>query len=127
MITEKEVVTGKVFVWAVPTPSYLKDKYGDRPFHYELNTSDYSYVKGAVKVHEQEISVLVPAGINLVAKAIETLEDEKVKAREEYLKKIAEYQQQIDGLKLLPAPSKEVEPSVGEYIPADIFNDKIPF
>lgn len=121
MITQEEIVKGKVYVWAVPRSKYSIDSSEDkRPFSYEIRADDYHYTQGAVRVHECEITVKMPGGINLVAKAIETLEDAKVKARQEYMDKISALQEQINNLKMLPSPepTKEVAVAEGEYIPA---------
>ena len=131
MITTEESVTGKVYVWAVPRSSYAIERSEDkRPFSYEIKSEDYHYTTGAVKVHECTVTVKMPGGINLIAKAIETLEDAKVKARVEYMDRIKALEEQISNLKLLPPPEPRVAVAEGEFIPAghsDEFGNDTPF
>lgn len=105
MKTKREPVTGQICVWAVPRhPSSVKE--GERPFSYELSTnSSYHWTTGAVNVHTEEVVVMLPEGINLYEKAMETLYKAKEDAGKQYLEQLAQIDRQIDSLKLLAAPS----------------------
>ena len=108
--TKAEKVTGTVAVWAVPKyKSEMVD--GEPPFRYELSTG-HVWTRGAVKVAEYDnVTLDVPAGVNLVARAIKTLEEEREKAHEDYLDKAKVVDEQIAELKLLagPAPDDSLE------------------
>jgi len=96
-----KTIEGKVFVWALPKDASYEDM-TDGPFKYEISqSSSYHWKTGAVMIHEQDVVVNVPAGIDLISKAFETLEAAKVEAQVEYNKKIMEIDKQIQGLLML--------------------------
>lgn len=121
MFTVAESVTGEVQIWAVPRSSYApKDA---PPFSYQLHAGTIPYQDGSVKVCTHTVTLQVPAGVNLLQAALDTLEDAKVKAREAYMEKIRNLDIQIQSLRQLthqPEP-REV---VGEVLP---FDDDVPF
>lgn len=97
--TEAEFVPGEVRVWARPRKYYDPD--GLEPFVYELRT-DTCYAEGAVDVTGPvEISIPVPAGVNLVERAVLTLNEKKDLALKEYLKTCEELNKQIERLTLI--------------------------
>lgn len=108
MKTKREPVTGPISIWAVPRhPDTVAA--GERLFYYELSTTkEYHWRTGAVCVHTEEVTLMLPGGINLYEKAVETLYAAKEEASKEYLRKLAEIDKQIEGLKLLAAPVAEV-------------------
>jgi hypothetical protein len=67
-----QAVTGKVHVWAVPkNPDY--DDMSEGPFKYEItNSGSYHWKTGAVCILESDVTVQVPAGIDLISKAFGT-------------------------------------------------------
>lgn len=107
MKTKREPVIGPISVWAVPKhPSTMQP--GDRPFNYELSTNkSYHWSTGAVCVHTEEVTLVLPEGINLYEKAMETLYAAKEEAGKDYLRRLAEIDKQIEGMKLLAAPVVE--------------------
>lgn len=88
--TEEEVVEEDVVVWAVPIKSY-EEGYGERTFKYRMEIrNDSPYEEGATAVVGARVKVTVPAGINLVEKAVATLRRKKEEADAEYEKEVAE-------------------------------------
>lgn len=113
-----QAVTGTVHVWAVPkNPDY--DDLSEGPFKYEItNSGSYHWKTGAVCVFEQEITVNVPAGIDMISMAFKTLEAAKVQAQVDYNQRIMEIDKQMSQLLMLThQPEPSVEP---EFIPAEI-------
>lgn len=96
--TKEDTATGIVAVWAIPRSKWASDD--KPPFTYELHTRN-PYESGAVKVVEHEVTLRVPAGENLVAKAVSTLEEEKNDALKAYLATVEELNLRISQLKLL--------------------------
>lgn len=132
MITKKEAVTGKVAVWALPASKWeLQNNPQAEVFKYVLATGD-RWEQGAVKVQEYEISVVVPAGVDLLARAIATLQEQKEKVLGEAQRQATEIQQQINQLMLIGhEPTRVVD---GEFlgaepveVPTPSFDDDIPF
>ena len=123
MFTVSESVTGKVEIWAIPRSQWA-DK-SEPPFSYKLYAGTSPYQEGAVKVSTQEITLSVPAGVNLLQAALDTLEEAKVRAHEAYITKCMELDQQIQNLRQLThQPSAEPREVVGEVLTLD---DDIPF
>lgn len=84
MYTKHTAVESKATIWAIPkSENTIKYELLDHPdvtpepFFYKIYAG-YStpYESGAVKVHDFEITAFVPAGINLVEKAVETMQKE---------------------------------------------------
>jgi hypothetical protein len=103
-ITRAGEVTGEVGIWAVPRRDYEDDD--APPFRYVLRTG-HCYESGAVKVTEHEVTLAVPAGINLVARAIKTLEDERAEALKRYLDVCNEVQAKTQKLLLLSGATQD--------------------
>lgn len=119
MLTKKEKVQGTAFVWALPTSEWERTNNPDvGVFKYRIDTSTSRYESGAVKVCEFEVEMEVPAGINLLQRAIETLNEEKTRVLGEAQKRAMEIQEQINGLLMIghEKPAKEVE---GEFLAKD--------
>lgn len=99
MKTVDELVEGKMQVWAIP------DKYpdeGEPPFRYVVRDNIGSpYQDGAVMVKEQDVTIRVPAGIDLLEKAIETLKGEIKTTRADAEVRVNNLQEQINNLLLL--------------------------
>lgn len=118
--TKREKVEGQVSVWAVPKSNYElkreKEAAPDsvpRPFNFVLMSEPgRRWETGAVKVQTFDASFVIDGGINLVEKALETLNDEKKVAYDEYAKKLKELDAAIDRLKLL----EHMVPDDGEYV-----------
>jgi hypothetical protein len=96
--SKAEDVTGTVQIWAVPR-NHWEDT--GPPFTYRLGES---YRVGEVMVCEHEITLAVPAGINLIGKAVETLENKRKAAFEKYCELAKELQEKINYLLLLGGP-----------------------
>lgn len=100
MYTKSEQVTGEVEIWAVPRQAW--DPKDAPPFKYQIGRSYYT---GEVKVVTHQVTLEVPAGVNLYMAAMETLESAKNEAFKEYQQKAAEVDRQIAELRLLAAPT----------------------
>jgi len=119
MLTKREKVQGTAFIWALPTTEWERNMDPELGvFKYNVSTQSHRYESGAVKVSEHPISLEVPAGINLLERAIATLNEEKQRVLGEAQKKATEIQEQINGL-LMISHEKPVKEVAGEYIPAD--------
>lgn len=115
MITRLTKVTGIATIWAVPTSEWERKNDPDiGMFRYEV--AQYQYQTGAVKVRECEVTLTVPAGINLLERAIATLEEERTRVLGEAQKKAMELEQEIKKLLLLGGPGSASE---GELILAN--------
>ena len=92
------------------------------PFKYEItNSGSYHWKSGAVCVYEQDVTVDVPAGIDLISKAFDTLNAAKVQAQVDYNQRIMDIDKQIHQLLMLthqpePQPEDNDHDLVGELI-----------
>lgn len=116
MITQKTKVVGPVAVWATPTNEWERQQNKDLGvFKYVLRTTA-PYEAGSVKVHEYSVSLTVPAGIDLLQRAVATLMEAKDRVLGEAQRQAEEIQKQINQLLCLPAPTETLE---GEYYGKD--------
>ena len=119
MRTEKATFTQKLQVWAYPTDQYTRDMNPDSPaFEYKVCT-DKPWNSGAVMVHEEEVSLTVPAGVDLTTAAIATLEAAIKEVEDRDYQEIESLRQQIKNLVCLehqPTTEPELEsgPPQGE-------------
>jgi len=114
MKTKNTTFTQTVGVWAIPKSSYQIEQNPDaEPFDFQVQTG-MAWQNGAVKVHEEPITITVPEGINLTAKAIETLELAKAELYGSLKEQIKEIDNQIRTLSLLEhiTPEEEFEKGV---------------
>ena len=115
MKTKLTEVKGQVYIWAKPLSQYDYDRAQEEgvnpePFTYELSTQNYMFGDGNVNVTSEEVMLVLPAGINLIAKAIETLEDAKSKAHTELNDRLRELDAQIEKLQFITfVPQAEEE------------------
>ena len=125
MKTTNEVVKGIAYIWAVPKTEWalkreveLNDGVMDGicPFTYDITDSKSDWRNNTVLVHEFDIAGVVPAGIDLVLKAVETLRDKIVEIQAEADKKVAELEEQIKNLALIefqpPLPAEQEDESL---------------
>ena len=117
MYTEQTEVTSKASIWAIPkSESSIQYELQDNPgvvpetFFYKIYAG-YStpYESGAVKVHEFEVVAFVPAGINLVEKAIETLESEIKTIKADAYESVTKLEARIQSLQYI---THQPEPTV---------------
>ena len=98
MKTKKTVIKQKLNIWAIPQGTYTMENDPDAPpFYFEVKT-DMCWNTGAVNIHEVEFSAELPEGIDLTAKAIETLKEAKRKVQAEAHRDIADIEKMIDNL-----------------------------
>ncbi len=101
LVTEKEKITGVIKVWAIPRTDWYREMHPDEPpFQFELRTNTV-FDDAAVIVYEEELTVTVPAGIDLREKAIETLEEAMEEVRTDSKYRLEELQTKVNNLRLL--------------------------
>jgi hypothetical protein len=99
--TESTEVTETLQIWAIPRSEWQIERDPAKfPFRYEIRTGS-PYQDGSVKVHEQEVSLYVPAGIDLRKKAIETLSEEIKTVKKDADTRVKDLEEQINSLALL--------------------------
>ena len=109
LITEKTPVTETIQLWAMPQSQWHRENYPeDNPFRYEMRT-DEPYGEGNILLDEQELTLYVPAGIDLREKAVETLQAEVARIRREASEQCEKLQEQINSLRLLAHMPEEAE------------------
>lgn len=116
MLTKKTSVPGIIQIWALPKASWEinTEEYDGQPFKYALyGENSRPYQDGAVMVVEHRASFEVPAGVDLLAAAIATLQKQKTDVLAEAMKKTTEIEKQINQLQLIgyekPTAPREVE------------------
>ena len=109
MKTETTTLTQVLQVWAIPVSAWMRKQYPDKPhFNYEVKTNK-PWDEGAVKVHEAEVKIVIPAGIDITKAAIETLREAQKEVRIEADTKINELNERINDLLMLEyKPNLEV-------------------
>jgi hypothetical protein len=100
MYTKSEQVTGEVEIWAIPRQAWQDPT--DPPFRYQIGRS-YIHT-GEVKVSTHEVTLTMPAGVNLYLAAMETLETAKADAFKVYQNKAEEIDKQIKAMLQLAGP-----------------------
>jgi hypothetical protein len=102
MKTKREVVVQEACIWAVPVQEWQRDQYPEgQAFYYSIYAGASPYQSGSVNVCTIEVSGMVPAGVNLLERAVATLEEKKATAYKNYMKEVAAADKQIQGLMLL--------------------------
>lgn len=123
MKTKKTEFKQNVAIWAIPKTSYqIESNPGDEPFYFEVMTNS-AWQQGAVKVHDEEISITVPEGIDITRKAIETLNAAKVELQATLNQQVSELNDQINALLQLEYVKEDVIES--ENWDSDPFHDAI--
>lgn len=119
MITKPEKVVGKAAIWAIPLSDWERQrrKTEDR-FEYQICTHT-PYQTGAVKVADVEVSAMLPGGINLYQRAIQTLEEAKEERKRTYNEEISRINEQINSLLQLSwQPAEQPKEVEGEVLAA---------
>jgi len=106
--TKLTPITRTIKIWAIPK-SFPEP--GEEPFTFEVRT-DRPWATGAVMIHEEDVTLIIPAGINLIAKAVETLEQAKREKTDDYVRDLKDLDRRIDDLKLLTHMTEEVADDV---------------
>jgi len=83
MKTEETKLKVTLYVHATPNSLYGRIE-GQKPYDFNVYTFERHYDENAIMVHSLETSITVPAGINLTAAAVQTLEEKKQKLKEDY-------------------------------------------
>jgi len=98
-LTKLTEVTQDISIWAVPNHNAEPDQ---DPFDYELFTvGSRPWRDGAVKVNTLPVTLMVPAGLNLIQKAIETLKEAQDEVLKDAHEKVAELEKRIGEFTLL--------------------------
>ena len=101
MKTVETKVTKVIKVWAIPHSAYWRENHPSSiPFDFEVRTSK-AWDDGAVLVHEEEITLTVPAGIDLLSATISTMEEAIRNIKKDAAEKVDGLQKQINDLLLL--------------------------
>jgi len=110
-------VTKPVYVWAIPKNPDYDDMEGDL-FKYEFgNSGSYHWHNAAVCVYEQDVTIEVPAGIDMLGKAVETIDAKIVQAEVEFNNRVSELNKQKQQLLFLThQPENNDHDLVGEFI-----------
>ena len=113
MLTKSDHVTSVISVWAVPLSDWEISELeeGALPFKYESHITTKPWKQGAVKVTEHNVTLSVPEGVNLLEKAIETLEEAIEDRKKQYHTDVAEINQRIQELLLLTYVPPAEEPT----------------
>jgi len=102
MKTEKTTVTGTIYVFAKAKSDYVLENLepGELPFTYEIKSYDYGD-ESCVRLHEQQISITVPDGIDITMECVKNL-NERIEAVEEKAKRdVADLQARIKAIALI--------------------------
>jgi hypothetical protein len=95
-----ESVTGTVSVWAVPETEW-KDGTNQFTGKWEFRIADGAWEAGSVKIHTQEITLLIPSHVDITQMAIRTLEDKIEDERVGHIRRITALQKQLSQLRAL--------------------------
>jgi hypothetical protein len=88
-------------IWAIPGTEYEFERTGER-FYYDVISYEGDHWKeGAVKVSSQELTLVVPEGIDLVAAAVSTYEEALAAEDERHRGVVTDLNLRIKGLLLL--------------------------
>lgn len=101
--TSKTTVEKKGGIWALPKH---EPKPGEFPFTYELSDSaTYHWRNNAILVGEVTLSAEVPEGIDLFARAVETVSVKEAEALRQYNDTMRQLAEMRQSLLLLSAPA----------------------
>lgn len=117
MKTKRQYVKGPVSVWAIPKSSWERVE-GEDAFRYVIKDST-PWESGAVKVCTQEVELVVPAGIDLLARAVETLQEKQRAVLAEAHRQNTEYEEQIKRLLMIGHDKPEVKEVEGVLVDPD--------
>ena len=132
IITKEEEVTGSAYIWAIPNRN--PDEHGPGAFYYRVMHNPWE--TGAIKVHTFEVKGTVPAGINLIEAALQTIEDKKNEIQARAFREVQDLEKEKEKLlKLTYRPEPEEDdidlgPGVSLIRPDDLgpgIEDDIPF
>ncbi len=101
--TSHEAITTELSIWAVPKSTWRMEEDNTQfPFEYKIYAgNDKPYADGAVRVETEPFTMHVTAGIDLLFQAVDTLEQAKKDAYDEYLRISAGLDKKLATLRLL--------------------------
>lgn len=109
MKTEITTLKQVLQVWAIPLSEWeIKQSPEKLPFTYAVKTNK-PWEEGAVKIHETEVSIVIPGGIDITKAAIETLREAQKEVKRTAEKKVTELTERINSLLMLEFKSSEEE------------------
>lgn len=101
MKTEREKISGMASVWALPRTTWEIEQSEDgRAFKYIVKT-DTAWQDGAVKVCDFNVDTWIPDGIDLVEKAIETMQEKINSIQKNAQKEVDNLLEQIKSMQLI--------------------------
>ena len=101
MKTETTTLEQTLEVWAIPVSKWRRENFpDDAPFNYEVRTSK-AWSEGAVKIHEADVKIVIPGGIDITKAAIETLREAQKEVRLEADQKVSDLADRINELLML--------------------------
>ena len=113
ILTQRSLVSATVGIWAIPLSRYAMEcaEPGTHPFNYKLVIGN-PWEMGATKVHEELVTLTMPAGINLLAAAVETLRSNKEEIMKDAMERMKEIDSQIQQLLMLSGPADSIQGEV---------------
>lgn len=108
MKTEKTKVEGSMYVFATTKPDWELDNLepGDLPFYYEIKSYDYGDER-SVRIHEQNVIVTIPSGIDVTLACIDNLKEQIEVVRKEAEEKVENLEKRIRALALIEYQPEE--------------------
>jgi len=102
MKTKNEVIERTVYVYAEAKSQYEIDNLdpGEAPFTFRIKEFDYGD-ESCVRIHEEPISVMIPAGIDITLECVKNLEERIEVVRKEADKEIEDLRARIRQLALI--------------------------
>lgn len=100
-LTEKSEHTGQISIFARANTRYDPEDENSLPWFYEFATGTTHWNSKAVLIVTHDLTLPIPAGINLVQKAVETLHAKIAEKKAELAKDVAELEAEISKLSLL--------------------------
>ena len=108
MKTKAESVSGKVSIWAVPTSEFDREYHKKGAFEYQLFAGTAQpWRDGSVQVVEHDVVLPVPAGVDLVMAAVETLFAAKAEVMAHAVKECEKLDKKIKELQLITYQPEE--------------------
>lgn len=100
-MTKATTCEGEVSVFAAPNSMYNPEDPDSKPFTYVLREGTRHWNEKYVLVCTHNVTLDVPAGVNLVAKAIETLRDKIAEKRADLVEEVANLEAEIAKLNMI--------------------------
>ena len=110
LLTEQETLTANLQIWAIPHSKWHIENFPDDGYFRYAVTTEAPYGDNNILCNEVETTIVLPAGIDLGAKAIETLKADIAKTRREAKERCELLQEQINCMQQLTHMVEEYDP-----------------